>query len=221
MKKITNLFFVFIILISTFLLYSCGEKKIIEFKTCVLNNDGSYELIVENDVESFSFLNEIVIDQNYSYFISKDDYGLDTYQTKIVPLSVGENKFYIFILDSKGKTKEKLNINITRSNPIYVLKDLHNEITILDTNALPGQTFNFKFELKCENEYLIKFKVLLDNSVSSLITGRLNNIYPINEWIDSSLINQTSFLYIHCSSNLTNSEINKLLISIEYKMNIS
>ena len=222
MKKITNLFFVFIILISTFLLASCGEKKIIEFKTCVLNNDGSYELIVENDVESFSFLNEIVIDQNYSYFISKDDYGLDTYQTKIVPLSVGENKFYIFVLDNDGKTKEKLTINIIRQQYIHVfiLTEECGEIVYdLKTTALPGGSCTFYFTLDCTKSYLVKMNVLLDNESSTNLFSKINTEYLTNEWINiENLNNDMNRITIFVNSSLSNNT-NNISVKLQYKSN--
>ena len=219
MKKFMNFVFVLIVLVSSGIVASCDKKDIIAFKSCVLNNEGNYELIVDNNVESFSFLDEIIIDKAYSYFISKDDYGLNTYQTKIVPLSVGENKFYIFVLDSEGRTKEKLNISITRLDPVYMLTGLHNEISLLDTFGLPGQSFDFNFEIRCEDEYLVKIKTLYCDEVSSFVTGNINDMYLINEWIDSSLLtNRVNHVYIRCSTNFTNSESGKLLVSLQYSI---
>ena len=51
---------------------------------------------VSNATETFSFKNEISVSGDTSYEVALDEFGITTSLTKIVPLDVGNNTFYVF-----------------------------------------------------------------------------------------------------------------------------
>ena len=75
------------------------------------NNVGS--ISVSNATEKFSFADEIAIIGNAEYVVSLDEYGIHTAYTKIVPLNVGDNIFYIFE-SLNGKIQNTYIITIRR-----------------------------------------------------------------------------------------------------------
>ena len=73
--------------------------------------------VVSNSSDNYSFLEEISIAPNKEYIVSLDEYGIQTVLTKIVPLSVGDNVFYIFeLFDNVPRNTFIVTI---RRRPIY------------------------------------------------------------------------------------------------------
>ena len=71
-----------------------GTKKQshIAFKTLSIEEKNIFSF----DTEEFSFLEEIEIFGHSKYSVSKDKFGTETFLTKVVPLSCGDNDFYVF-----------------------------------------------------------------------------------------------------------------------------
>lgn len=76
-----------------------------------------YSVVVANNIEEYSLLDKISVNKNYKWSVAKDEYGLTTFTTKIVPLSVGDNNFYIIVLD-KEENSTLYEICIRRK-PLY------------------------------------------------------------------------------------------------------
>ncbi len=76
-------------------------QSYIEFKTLSLEEKN----IFSNATEMFSFLGEIEIKGNAKFSVSLDLYGTQIVLTKIVPLTIGDNKFYVFELIDNDVTK--------------------------------------------------------------------------------------------------------------------
>jgi len=67
------------------------------FATLEQTADGMYGK-VSNSTTAFSFKNEITLNGNATYVVSRDIYGMETVVTKTVPLNEGDNTFYIIVL---------------------------------------------------------------------------------------------------------------------------
>ena len=101
-KRLLTIIFAFTaMLCCIFGLSACGkdeykkEKDEIAFTTLLLNEDNAYTKEVSNDITEFSFVDEIKRFGNANFVVSSDKYGSQTYLTKIVPLQIGDNEFYI------------------------------------------------------------------------------------------------------------------------------
>ncbi|MBQ7236597.1 MAG: leucine-rich repeat protein [Clostridia bacterium] len=64
----------------------------VEFKTLNLNEKN----VFTNSVEEFSFLDEIEVFGYSTFEVANNKYGANVFFTKTVPLSVGDNTFYVF-----------------------------------------------------------------------------------------------------------------------------
>ena len=67
------------------------------FATLEQTEDGMYGK-VSNSTTAFSFKNEITLNGNATYVVSRDIYGMETVVTKTVPLNEGNNTFYIIVV---------------------------------------------------------------------------------------------------------------------------
>lgn len=100
-KRILILSSILVCLSSVFLLFGCGDKgNQFTFKDAEYKNE-IYSIVVSNDTEEYSLLNRISVNDAYTWSVAKDEYGLTTFTTKIVPLVVGDNNFYIIVMDKK------------------------------------------------------------------------------------------------------------------------
>ena len=95
----------------------CGDKGIqFTFKDAEYKNE-IYSIVVSNDTVEYSLLNKISINDGYTWSVAKDEYGLTTFTTKVVPLVDGDNNFYIIVMDKKeNSTIYQICI---RRKPIY------------------------------------------------------------------------------------------------------
>lgn len=100
----------------------CGfilsEYKGLEFNTLEATGFNVYGKVA-NSVTEFSFVNEIKINGDASYVVSSDVYGSQTFLTKIVPLGIGDNVFYVFAMVN-NEVVETYTITIRR-RPIYTV----------------------------------------------------------------------------------------------------
>ena len=94
------------------------EENGLQFNTVQIeNNVGS--ISVPNATEKFSFTDEITVIGNAKYVVSLDEYGINTSLTKVVPLTVGDNLFYIFEMVN-DEIKNTYLITVRR-RPIYTV----------------------------------------------------------------------------------------------------
>ena len=91
-------------------------KSEISFATLSVNGMSAHG-VVSNATEVFSFGNEISTTGNADYIVALDEFGIQTSLTKNVPLTVGDNTFYVF-QTVDGKTQNTYVITIRR-RPIY------------------------------------------------------------------------------------------------------
>lgn len=117
MKKFLTINSMLICLFFACLLTGCGNKGTgFVFSDAELNND-IYSIVVSNDTEEYSLINKISVNEDYIWSVAKDEYGVTTFTTKIVPLVVGDNDFYIIVMDkNENSTIYKICI---RRKPIY------------------------------------------------------------------------------------------------------
>ena len=74
---------------------------------------------VRNAASEFNFKEEIIVGKNTTYYVSLDQYGSNLILTKIAPLSVGNNKFYI-LTSVNGEIVDAFVVTIRRK-PIYTI----------------------------------------------------------------------------------------------------
>ncbi len=94
-----------------------GKSSLIFNSLNIQNNSASTS--VPNSTETFSFLEEISTQKNSQFIVALDEFGIHTSATKIVPLNIGDNKFFIFETVD-GKVQNTYTINIRR-RPIYTV----------------------------------------------------------------------------------------------------
>ncbi len=70
----------------------------ITFKTLSVDGENA-SAILPNATEEFSFAEEIEIIGIVTFEVALDIYGLQTFSTKIVPLEIGDNTFYVFEME--------------------------------------------------------------------------------------------------------------------------
>ena len=99
----------------------------IEFKTLSLENKN----VFANAVEEFSFANEIEKFGYSEFEVARDKYGETVFSTGIVPLTEGDNVFYV-LEKINGQYKEAIKV-VLRRHPIY-------QVTISFGNGQPSQT---------------------------------------------------------------------------------
>ena len=91
-------------------------KSDISFATLTVDGTTAHG-VVSNATEVFSFGNEISTTGNADYIVALDEFGIQTSLTKNVPLTVGDNTFYVF-QTVDGKTQNTYVVTIRR-RPIY------------------------------------------------------------------------------------------------------
>ncbi len=99
----------------------------IEFKTLSLENKN----VFANAVEEFSFAHEIEKFGYSEFEVARDKYGETVFSTGIVPLTEGDNVFYV-LEKINGQYKEAIKV-VLRRHPIY-------QVTINFGNGQPSQT---------------------------------------------------------------------------------
>ena len=89
----------------------------INFKTLTITEDNLYSTKVDNSIENFSFIKEIELIGVAKFVVSSDIYGSNQFATKVVPLEVGNNHFYIIeMIDGEPTSVYEVNI---RRREIY------------------------------------------------------------------------------------------------------
>ena len=94
------------------------EENGLQFNTIQIeNNAGS--ISVSNATDRFSFKEEITVMGRTKFVVALDEFGISTSETKIVPLSVGDNEVYVFeMLDDEVVNSFVITI---RRRPIYTV----------------------------------------------------------------------------------------------------
>jgi len=123
-----RLLIAFLLLILTVLIVSsCGKDKIETIDATALDealivsadgfevNGNDLSASVENDTETFSFLDRIVVSAGATWQISTDVQGREPVPTKAVSLIPGDNVFYILVTSGSGKTLSLYTVTVTRA----------------------------------------------------------------------------------------------------------
>ena len=93
-------------------------KDEINFNTLVIGKDNSAYAKLTNEITTYNFAEEITTRGNATYVVSLDSYGIQQSLTKVVPLTEGNNIFYIFA--TIGDKIETYTITLRR-RPIYTV----------------------------------------------------------------------------------------------------
>lgn len=89
----------------------------ISFKTLTITEGNIYSTKVGNSIKNFSFINEIEVVGIAKFVVSSDIYGGNQFATKVVPLEIGNNNFYIIeMIDGEPSNIYEVNI---RRREIY------------------------------------------------------------------------------------------------------
>lgn len=75
---------------------------------------------VANNTEAFSFIGQVTVSERATWQISTDIYGVNSIPTKTVPLTVGDNLFYLLVTSGDGETITLYTVNVRR-RPIYTV----------------------------------------------------------------------------------------------------
>ncbi len=96
-----------------------GEgQALCSFKTLQLNDDGVFYGKVSNATETFSFAEEITTAESAAYSVYTNLAQLHEIENKTVPLTVGDNTFYIFA--SRGSGFKIYTVTLRR-RPVYTV----------------------------------------------------------------------------------------------------
>ena len=90
----------------------------IQFTTLTANGTSVYGKVANARVD-FSFANEIEVVGDADFIVSLDSYGTQTVITKTVPLSIGDNTFYVF--ETINNKLSKTYVVTIRRRPIYTV----------------------------------------------------------------------------------------------------
>lgn len=94
--------------------------------------------VVANSVTEFDFKNKIALKEGLDYVLSLDEYGIQTVVTKRVPLSEGDNKYYVIV--TKGNDYVTYNVTIRR-RPMYVVSfNTNGGTAVADQRVEEGST---------------------------------------------------------------------------------
>ena len=100
----------------------CNEKDNVKnglsFNTLTVEGNTVYGTVA-NDVETYSFINEIKVEGKTKFTVSLDVYGTEIVATKTIPLEVGDNIVYITeLIDDEPANVFTVKI---RRRPMYVI----------------------------------------------------------------------------------------------------
>lgn len=113
-------------------------KSGISFKNFVVDEENYAHIKVANDVTTYSFIKEIIVNGNATYSVSLDVYGLITIPTKTVLLEEGDNTFYILQTIGEELTLYTLTI---RRRPIYTVSFNSNGGTEVENQNIEEDSF--------------------------------------------------------------------------------
>ena len=119
MKKALSLLATLFLILSVCVTLSSCSGELLQSKT--LEVEGTSILgTVGYEVKEFNFSRDITVQNFASFTVSYDKYGTDNIASKIAPLELGSNNFYIHVSNSLGKVTT-YGVSILRSNIEYVL----------------------------------------------------------------------------------------------------
>ena len=88
---------------------------------------------VSNVTETFSFLNDITVSKDANYIVARDIYCENIIHSKTVPLSIGDNTFYILVTNGK---EMKLYAVTIRRLPMYIVSFRTNNGTTIESQTV-------------------------------------------------------------------------------------
>lgn len=93
---------------------------------------------VSNATETFSFLSDIKVAKNATYVVARDIYCEQVIYSKTVPLSVGDNTFYILV--TNGNTMKLYSVTVRRL-PMYTVRFNANGGTAVESQTVEEGSF--------------------------------------------------------------------------------
>ncbi len=120
MKKLLTILSISVLFVFfIFGLSSCSdEKDNVSFKTLSVEGTDVYGK-VSNETETFSFIEEISTRPTVKFIVSLDIYGIQQVATKMIPLSVGDNKVYVIEMVD-GEPAKVYTVTVRRK-PMYTV----------------------------------------------------------------------------------------------------
>jgi uncharacterized repeat protein (TIGR02543 family) len=175
----------------------------IEFKT--LTVDGTaVSCIVPNATTEFSFKNEIETYGNATYEVANDIYGLNTYLTKVVPLSTGDNVFYVFEMVGEELTTYTVTI---RRKPMYTVSFQTNGGGNMDNQTVEEGAFATQPDDLTKAGYdfdgwdfNFSKPITADETVCAQWTAHTNTPYKVEYYLEN--LNDNGYT-LHQTENLT------------------
>ena len=77
-------------------------------------------LTLPNATETYSFVNRVTVSEGATWQICTDTFGMNPVITRTVPLTAGNNTYYLFVISGDGQTVNSYTITIRRK-PMYTV----------------------------------------------------------------------------------------------------
>ena len=160
----------------------------IAFKTLTLDSDNNVYGKVPNTQTTFSFINEIDVSGNAEYFVSSDIYGINQIPTKTVPLSIGNNTFYVtetvdnniklFTVTVKRKLIYNVTFNTDGGTPVEPQKIEEDGFAAVPTTTRAGYTFT-------EWNYQFDEPITDDTAITAIWSANTNTPYKVEYYLEN------------------------------------
>ena len=159
------------------------------------DGDGNYRIILPNETEIYSFINQITVSENATWVISLDVYGMNTVLSKTIPVEIGDNVVYLIVISGDGETVAFYTMTVRR-RPLYTVTFNTNGGTAVNSQTVEedhcatepatqkaGYTFvNWNFDLTSpivENK-IISAVWQANNDTPYKVEYYLENVYDTN-----------------------------------------
>lgn len=185
-----------------FALVSCGvndtkkalnsDAKIIESGDIVFDGLNGKDTVA-NSEKVYRFNDEITVSPKARWVLSKDQYGSENIATKIAPLDIGDNKFYI-VVTSGDETKIEVFTVVIRRKPIYTVSFNTNggssvssqyieEGYNLENVAKPSKEgYTFDGWYIGEEKVKLPYTVTSDLSIKAKFTAQIDTNYVVKHY---------------------------------------
>ena len=175
----------------SFVFTGCGENNngitFNTFKVSGTNVDGGK---VSNAITSFDFNNEIKANGDSSYEISLDEYGIQISTTKIVPLNVGDNTFYVFEkIDGEITKAYKVAI---RRKPMYNVSFITGCDIVVDDQIIEEDNLALEPQVPSKLGYIFtgwdydfSAPIAEDTTINATWTANTNTPYKVEYYLEN------------------------------------
>ena len=201
----------------TYLHYQCNNCTDSYDENCKVESSNEFDFDFENgsnvvlknsyrnSTTSIDLKEKITISNNCTWVVSKDEYGVETYKTKVVPLNEGNNNFYIIVsLNDNNEVFTVYNLNIYR-NQFYIYSFYSDGNVVLSNTIEEGETINevpvvSKYEhsllgWKDDNNNDVEFPYTIRNNVRFYANWKTNEYMVVFDTDGGNIVESMSIPY--------------------------